>query len=676
MKKLLGNLKIMIKIGIIIPVIACFLIAFSIINYNVSSGELEKMVQNEMSILADNVTNTVEDKIDSHNRLIYSVKSAVESSDASMSREQFTRLVDQILPLNSETYGMGLWLEKDFANDEIFGPYIYKDGEKLTYTDVYEDPAYSFHTQEWYTKGLAADQVVHTEPYFDEALGEMFISFSVQVVDDARAVGVITGDYVLSSIQSIVSDITIRKSGYAAIINDEGEFLTHPDIEKVNNGNMQEHLNISLEQLGGKEDLISTTIDGIDYTLQYKQIEGMPLKAILLVPTSELYSMLQTMLYEQIGISGVLIVLISIIVFLLARYIQGEVSSINVKLSSLAVGDLTQTMAANTKDEFGDMARNYNNSVQALSTMIQKVTVESETVASTAEELTASIEEVNLSVADVATSMQDVAENTTNQQTVSEQLQSVTNLLAEDMHKAVDKLESAVQKSIETSEVAIDGSERIHLFVNEIMALHSQIEESANLISHLKDQSVQIEKMSQLISSITEQTNLLSLNAAIEAARAGEAGKGFAVVAGEVKTLAEQTSNASQDIATLVRNIQNQISEAVSMMEQSRKIAHDGIGSVQQAGGTFEKISDAILGLKQIIEMTSHNTNNVSKKLQGVTATVEEINGQAKATNDHTLNVSAITEQQASAMNEMASASSQLAQLSQNLQEETAKFNI
>uniref|UniRef100_UPI00201BD8EF methyl-accepting chemotaxis protein n=2 Tax=Lysinibacillus TaxID=400634 RepID=UPI00201BD8EF len=95
------------------------------------------------------------------------------------------------------------------------------------------------------------------------------------------------------------------------------------------------------------------------------------------------------------------------------------------------------------------------------------------------------------------------------------------------------------------------------------------VDSSANLVSSLKVQSAQIEQMSQLISAITDQTNLLSLNAAIEAARAGEAGKGFAVVAGEVKTLAEQTSRASLDIAKVVLTIQDQMNEAVDMMEQS-----------------------------------------------------------------------------------------------------------
>ncbi|WP_274308291.1 methyl-accepting chemotaxis protein [Solibacillus daqui] len=676
MKKLLGNLKIVTKIGILIPIITIFLVSMSIINYLGASNELENSIENEMSLLSDNVSNSVENKLYSHKQLMYSAKSAIESIDKPMKREQFVRFVEQLLPSNKETYGMGFWLEKDVANGELFGPYAHKDGEKVIYTDIYEDPSYDFHTQEWYTNSLKSAEVTYTEPYFDEALGEMFISFGIQLVKGNEPIGVITADYVLNSIQSIVSDVTIRESGYAFLMEDSGKFLTHPDPEKVNNETVQNYLNMPIEKLANVEDLIEITIDDEEYTLQYKQIDGMPWKLVLLVPTSELYSEVQAMLYQQIIASIVLILLIAIVIFLIARYIRSEVQNMNGYLGSLANGDLTQTMAADTKDEFGEMAQYYNHSQQSLGGMVQRILSESEIVASTAEELTASVQEVNLSITNVATSMQDVAENTSKQHVVSEQLESVTTVLANDMHGVVNVLENAVQKSTTTSDIAAGGSKQIRTFVDEITQLHIQVENSANLVNSLKDQSAQINTMSQLISSITDQTNLLSLNAAIEAARAGEAGKGFAVVAGEVKALAEQTGHASQDIAKLVRNIQDQINEAVSMMEQSRTIAHNGIDSVQQAGVTFDTITNAIQDLKRTIEETSHNTTNAYGKLTEVIVTVQAIREQAIATNEHTLNVSAITEEQSSTMNEMAVASEQLAMLAQSLQEETGKFNV
>ncbi|AZK48247.1 methyl-accepting chemotaxis protein [Paenibacillus lentus] len=676
MKKILGNMRIFMKIGILIPIVAIFLIGMAIMNHQITSNEIEKMVESEMSLLADNVTYTVENKVNAHNQLIYSVKSAVESSDTLMTRKNFISLVEQILPLNEETYGMGLWYEKEVANGEIFGPYIYKDEGKAVYTDIYEEPSYDFYTQEWYTKGLTSNQVNHTEPYFDEALGEMFISFSVQVVDDSKPIGVITGDYILNSIQSIVSDIKIRESGYAFLIDDKGTFLTHPDKEKVNTETIQDYLNISLEQLGNDTALIQTKINGEDHFMQYQQVNGMPWKAVLLVPTKELFSAQQKMTYQQFAVSTVLVVLMSLFVLVIARYIRSEVRNINHNLGNLANGDLTKTISIETKDEFGEMANYYNGSVQALGNMMKAVSDETEVVASTAEELTASVQEVNQSVMAVAVSMQDVAENTSKQQSVSEQLQSVTTLLSEDMQQVVATLNGAVQQSVSTSEVATGGSKDIRTFIDDITQLHTQVEDSASLMGKLKEQSEQIESMSQLISSITEQTNLLSLNAAIEAARAGEHGKGFAVVANEVKKLAEQTGVASKDIEDLVRNIQDEMNRAVDMMEQSRSIAQNGIVSVKQAEGTFDTIAGAIQDLKQMIETTSQNTINTYEKLKNVTVTVEEINEQTRITNEHTLNVSAITEEQSSTMNEMAVASEHLAKLAQNLQKEIEKFTI
>lgn len=676
MKKLLGNLKLILKIGILFPIITIFLAGMSIINYISASKELQKSIENEMALLADNVGNSVENKLHSHEQLIYSAKSSIESADKVMTREQFKQFAEQLLPSNKETYGMGLWLEKNAAGGKNFGPYVYKENEKMVYTNVYEKPSYAFHTQKWYTDSIQSSKITYTEPYFDQSLGKMFISFGVQVVKNSTPVGVITGDYVLDSIQSIVSDVKIRDSGYAFLMDNNGKFLTHPDAKKVNKETVQKFLKIPIEKFSKEKQLMETTIKGTNYTLQYEKIDGVPWKLVLLVPTKELYADVQGMVYQQIVVSIVLIVLIAIIIYLLARYMCGEVQVINKHLGHLATGDLTQTMSVATRDEFGEMAQYYNHSVEALRKMVKNILTESETVASTAEELTASVQEVNHSVTEVAISIQDVAENTNKQQVVSDQLESATTQLANEMTKVKNTLKNTVTHSAATSDLAVEGAKQISAFVDEFTHLHTQIEDSANLVSNLSDYSIKIEKMSQLISSITEQTNLLSLNAAIEAARAGEAGKGFAVVAGEVKELAEQTSQASQEIATLVHNVQNQINKASLMMEQSRSIAQNGLVSVQQAGVNFDTIAKAIMELKQTIEQTSFSTTNAYDKLTKVTFKVQEISKQAVATNDHTLNVSAITEEQASTMTEMATAAEQLAKLAQNLQEETGKFNV
>ena len=102
------------------------------LNYLNVSNELESSIENEMSILADDVAGSVEGKLHAHIQLINSAKTTIESADSLMTREQFIRYVQQLLPFNKETYGMGLWLEEDVAKGEIFGPYAYKEEEKLS----------------------------------------------------------------------------------------------------------------------------------------------------------------------------------------------------------------------------------------------------------------------------------------------------------------------------------------------------------------------------------------------------------------------------------------------------------------------------------------------------------------------------------------------------------------
>ncbi len=136
---------------------------------------------------------------------------------------------------------------------EIFGPYAYKEEEKIVSTDAYEDPAYHFHEQEWYRNSIQSNKVVHTAPYFDEALGGNVYLIWYTNCQRFYAHWCHYRDYVLDSIQSIVSDVKIRESGYAFLIDDSGKILTHPDVNKVNKETIQQLLNMPVEQISDQK---------------------------------------------------------------------------------------------------------------------------------------------------------------------------------------------------------------------------------------------------------------------------------------------------------------------------------------------------------------------------------------------------------------------------------------
>jgi len=233
---------------------------------------------------------------------------------------------------------------------------------------------------------------------------------------------------------------------------------------------------------------------------------------------------------------------------------------------------------------------------------------------------------------------------------VSESLQAATKRQAEEIEEtsaAVVSLSQSVQQvssnAAESARVADQslaaaekGQQAVQNAISSMNGLREQIQETSKRIKRLGESSQEIGEIVELISDITEQTNVLALNAAIQAASAGEAGRGFSVVAEEVQRLAERSADATKQIAAIVKTIQSDTHDTVAAMEVSTQGVVEGAKLSDAAGQTLSEISQVSKTLANLIAGISSATQDQAESTAKVAATMQDIKAISAATSEGT----------------------------------------
>lgn len=311
---------------------------------------------------------------------------------------------------------------------------------------------------------------------------------------------------------------------------------------------------------------------------------------------------------------------------------RARISKILTKVHAAADGDFTQDINDRGEDDIGQMST-------ALARFLETLRNSISTIASNAGELEGSSKNLKglsdqLS-SEVSTVSGQVDVVSSSAESVSVNVQSVANATNE-MGTSIKEIASQTNQASRVASTGVDVAETTN-----------------SIVQQLGDSSAEISQVSKVITSIAEQTNLLALNATIEAARAGEAGKGFAVVANEVKELAKESANASEQISNRISAIQRDSNEAVEAIGNIRDIIHE-INEIQTA------IAGAVEEQSATANEISRNVNNAADGSKEIAGSMSHVTEAATRAN--------------SAVSEMDQASSGLAQMATALQSLVSKF--
>lgn len=374
--------------------------------------------------------------------------------------------------------------------------------------------------------------------------------------------------------------------------------------------------------------------------------------------------------------SSIFLLLLVAAIFLGKRIgvLLGNVAKI---AEEIATGNLTpKTISYHYNDEIGDVIGSFNAMVMKLRNLIQQVAIATEQVSAASQQLTASTEETARSVTYTAQVASTVAGDTFKQEEGVEHTNQVTQEMSSTIDNIVYSVTAVSSNSAQTANVAKEGGEAIAGAVAQMAIIHEVVTKSAQNIEQLNHSSTRIGEIINVIRQIADQTNLLALNAAIEAARAGEFGRGFAVVADEVRKLAEQSHQASKEIALIIQDIQKETLNAIVIMKQGTQEVHKGTSVITNTGEQFKNIVNLVDGLNTQIQSIGMAADNLQTASGTMVDSVQNIKEITHNTSTNIQTISSTSEEQSATMVEIASASIDLTTLAEKLREAVSQFKV
>ena len=484
------------------------------------------------------------------------------------------------------------------------------------------------------------EKVTETEKDYIMAFEMMSQSNNACVVIDIKP----------SAITDFMEEIDIGDGSIIGFVTSGGRELVVENVEEgkesvlPEEGNVfsgQEYYTAVMDEAVADAGTAEVDFQGEKYLFIYSHSADIGFTTCALVPMRVVTSQATEIRNMTIGLVILACVIVVIVGIFITAGIENNMRHISRKFGDVAKGDLTVTVSAKGHDEFQDLAgsatnmitntkklvNQVSNATGELEVSAQNVGQASELIHEYSQDITRAIGEINEGMEEQSRHAQECVEKT---DILSNEIQEVSHVV-ERVEKLVDETEGMINKGMEIVQVLGDRA-------GETTQMTVKVSES---IESLRKESEIINSFVATITEITEQTNLLSLNASIEAARAGEAGRGFAVVAEEIRKLADDSAKAAGEIRNNVANITAQTQNSVESASQAKAMVELQTKAVEEVIAVFRKMQERmgqlIEGLKDIVVSTEKADGERSAAVaavKNISDIIEETAGSAETVND------------------------------------------
>ncbi|MDR7856520.1 methyl-accepting chemotaxis protein [Tissierella sp.] len=613
---------------VIFSVLVCIIsvMAIALINYNLSIQNLEEEVNKNIQLETVNIA---------------------KDSDKWMAlqKDSLEEVLQGLLYNNNYEYNYvhKYFVDKNKMNDGNEYYVAFSDKSLIAGSGWIPDSSYDATTRDWYVGAKETDGIHITEPYLDSDMGKMVITISKLFKTSSGKEGVMASDITIDFIVDLISNVDLGEGAYSFLLDDNGNIITHinesfnPTEDKLTNigdvldGKIQ---SIMSKDLSIRERRVKD-FDNEDRMFFYADVVESNWKVGVGFPSDRAMGTINMVIRYTI-IATIVVVAIALV---FANYIAGTISkpiinSVNIaeNISDLDLSLSIEESKLERKDEIGQMYRSYQLIIEKLRMFMKEmdssIEINHEVYKETLDKLgflVLQAEDTSATTEELSAGMEETAAATLS-----------INESANEIDMAITDFAEKVQDGYNTSsEISTKAEELRHQF---IMAKDKSVniyEEARGEIGKAIEASKEVEKitlLSNAILSISEQTSLLSLNAAIEAARAGESGRGFAVVADEIRKLAEHSNSTVGEIQAVTDNITKAVEQLIdrvsSVMDfleidvmKDYDLMVDAVNNYKEDGYFLNNI---ISDLSATSEELAATVNEISTSMKEISITVEE----------------------------------------------------
>jgi methyl-accepting chemotaxis protein len=457
--------------------------------------------------------------------------------------------------------------------------------------------------------------------------------------------------------------------------------------------NLAQIANSDVDEIGVKVDDIGSktaAVEGKPYSSTYKY-KGTEVYDVL-VPVHDGDKLLGAI---DIGLSMktvkdtinnvlIIIVAISLVMFLIAAFIllkvsKGITNPLNKLVSAagkIAQGDLRHSVEINSNDEIGILYESFNTMTDYLKDTMKTIKDSSFEVSDMSSNLSSNSKQMTITTGDVTNSIQGVSEGTSHQASDLVDISNNILKLSDELDNIYNKINGVKDSSSLTEEKAIEGKKQIDILLKSIEEVKISFDEQAIKINNLNESVSKVGNITNVINGISEQTNLLALNAAIEAARAGEAGRGFAVVSEEVRKLAEQSKESTEEIQRLIELISSETKDVLDNSNNVTGLVDKQSSTVISTREAFNEMLNSLSNIGPYVAETNKSLETTMESKDSIIETMDNITAVSQETSASAEEIAASSEEMLANSEEVSDFAIKLEDISKKLNDEINKFEI